>query len=112
LISKKPGVSLTNLPHEGVSGILAHPVADQLSRSDLRASADRRAKAVSGKGGLTGWAQRQGRRLPTSGTQGQECARELVYGDLGRWIRDVRLRSGAWGGGNGTAIGTAAFHGG
>jgi hypothetical protein len=49
---------------------------DQRPRSGLRVGArtDRRARAVSGsggEGGLTNRAQHQGRRRPTSGTQGQ-----------------------------------------
>jgi hypothetical protein len=39
LISNKPGVSLTILPCEGVSGSLGHQISDQRPRTDLRASA-------------------------------------------------------------------------
>jgi hypothetical protein len=58
LILKKSRVSLTKLPRKGVQGNLIHPIADERPRSDLsaqaradaRASADRRARVVSGLG--------------------------------------------------------------
>jgi hypothetical protein len=66
LISNKPGVSLTILPREGVSGSLDHRISDQLPRKDMRVSertrarahTDLRARAVSDRG--------QGSRLTDS----------------------------------------------
>jgi hypothetical protein len=51
LIFKKPRVSLTKLPSEGVRGNLIHPIADGRPRSDLseRACAGARAQAWANK---------------------------------------------------------------
>jgi hypothetical protein len=91
---------------QGVSSALGHPIIDQLTRLDPRASTCDRKRALTdgperleaqGEGELTDRAQHQGRRRPTSGAQGQGCPREAVSSDLDRWKRVERLGSGARG---------------
>jgi hypothetical protein len=98
LFSNKPRVSLTKRPREGVWVALNHPITDGRPRShpsastreDARTSANRLVREVSnwGNRGTIGRAQRQGRRQPTGGTQGQGVLARSDTQGSGPWDRD------------------------
>jgi hypothetical protein len=116
LISNKPGVSLTILPREGVSGYLGHRISDQRSRTDPRASArtqarvrtDQRARAASDRGGkrtdrsgpvpwthaVDRWVQALGARARSGISRSRSCGRNrTIEINVGRVYDCGRRRS-------------------
>jgi hypothetical protein len=78
----------------------------------VRACTDRRVRAVSGSGVRAGWPVRPSARGASDRRVGPKGrgTRESVPNDLGRWIRDGRLRSNARGF-NGMVADAASVHG-
>jgi hypothetical protein len=105
LISKNPRGYLTDLPGEGVRGVLGRPISYQRPKTDL-AEERARGRALTGGPGQSvargrGRADQSG---PASGVQatgewdpGAGGTREHVPSDMGRLIGDRRLRSNARG---------------